>query len=155
MPLDSEEIKKRYSSRDVDRREFLKFSGAMAAVLGGSGLGMFGYAAGKDPRTYTGTESFQGTAQTFDRVKHAVRGAAHDKVGPTSRVGRGTRRRGWTASTIISESIMRSTRRISRLISSSAARSTRTGGKTTKNTGTGSSSQRRGPMRWARSGPRG
>ena len=86
MPMDSEGIKKRYSSRDVDRREFLKFSGAMAAVLGGAGLGMFGYAAGRDPCTYTGTETFQGAAQTFDRAKHAVMGAVHDKVGPVSRV---------------------------------------------------------------------
>jgi len=86
MPMDDEDNGKRYSSREVDRRDFLKFSGAMAAVLGGAGLGMFGYAAGKDPRTYTGTESFQGAAQTFNRAKHAVVGAIHDRVGPTRRV---------------------------------------------------------------------
>ena len=86
MPMDNEDNEKRYSSRDVDRRDFLKFSGAIAAVFGGAGLGMFGYAAGKDPGTYTGTESFQGAAQTFDRVKHAAKGAVHEKVGPTSRI---------------------------------------------------------------------
>ena len=73
-------------SHRMSRRKFLKLSGATAAVAGGTGLGFFGYNAGKDPSTYTGWESYQGAAQTFDRERFAVEGSPYEIVGPTRRV---------------------------------------------------------------------
>lgn len=67
------------------RRQFLKISGATGAVLGGTGLGFFGYQAGRDPHAYTGCETFQGAAQTFDRGRFFVDYPTYEKTGPTSR----------------------------------------------------------------------
>ncbi|MBU8923324.1 MAG: twin-arginine translocation signal domain-containing protein, partial [Bacteroidales bacterium] len=61
--------KNRKDSR-ISRRNFLKISGSVAAIAGGGGLGLFGYAAGKDPDSYTGCESFQGAAQDFNRKRY-------------------------------------------------------------------------------------
>jgi reductive dehalogenase len=67
------------------RRTFLKGAGAASAALGVSGLGFYGYEAGKDPMTYTGCEGFQGAAQSFNRERFAVDGLPYEKTGPTSR----------------------------------------------------------------------
>lgn len=70
----------------LDRRQFLKASGLAGAFLGSAGLGFYGYEAGKDPMTFTGTESFQGAAQTFNRKRFEVDHTPYEKVGPTRRV---------------------------------------------------------------------
>jgi reductive dehalogenase len=69
----------------IARRTFLKGAGAASAVLGVSGLGFYGYEAGKDPMTYTGCEAFQGASQSFNRQRFAVDEPPYEKVGPTSR----------------------------------------------------------------------
>jgi reductive dehalogenase len=69
----------------IPRRTLIKAAGATSAVLGLSGLGVSGYQAGKAPNSYTGCESFQGSAQSFDRKRFAVDKPHYEKVGPTSR----------------------------------------------------------------------
>ncbi|MFC1724046.1 reductive dehalogenase [candidate division KSB1 bacterium] len=71
---------------EINRRQFFKISGAAGAVLGSAGLGMFGYASGKDPGTYPGWETFEGGAQTFDRSGWEVDKPTYEKVGSTRRV---------------------------------------------------------------------
>ena len=73
------------SEKKLNRRQFLKASGAISAVLGSAGLGAFGYGAGKDPASYTGWKTFEGGDQTFDREKWQVDSPTYEKVGPTSR----------------------------------------------------------------------
>lgn len=70
---------------DLDRREFLKVSGAVSAALGGLGLGFYGYAAGKDPQTHLGWQNQQGVSQSFDRKRYEVDEPTYERVGPTSR----------------------------------------------------------------------
>lgn len=72
--------------KNLSRRQFLKITGATAAVVGTGGMGVFGYFAGKDPMSYTGTESYQGAAQTFNRERYAVQGAHFHKVGVCERI---------------------------------------------------------------------
>ena len=60
------------NQKKFSRRQFLKTSGAASAVLGSSGLGFFGYQAGKNPNSYIGWENFEGANQTFNRKKYAV-----------------------------------------------------------------------------------
>jgi len=74
------------TKKKFNRRQFLKASGAAGVVVGGAGLGFFGYESGKDPNTYTGWIDFQGSAQTFDRKKHAVDRPHYDMVGTGKRV---------------------------------------------------------------------
>jgi len=69
----------------LNRRQFLKASGAAGAVLGGVGLGFFGYQAGKDPASYTGWETFEGGSQTFNRKRYEIDHPPYQIVGPTSR----------------------------------------------------------------------
>ena len=71
--------------RAVSRRSFLKASGAASAVLGASGLGVWGYRHGKDPATYSGCEGFQGASQCFDRARFSTHEPHYEVVGPTSR----------------------------------------------------------------------
>jgi reductive dehalogenase len=73
------------SGKGLDRREFLKVSGAVSAALGGLGLGFYGYAAGKDPHSYLGWQNQQGVSQSFDRERYAVDEPTYERVGPTSR----------------------------------------------------------------------
>ena len=94
----------------LSRRNFLKVTGAAAAVAGGAGAGTFGYQAGKDPASYTGCVIKEGGFQTFNRERYAVKGPAYEKVGEsrridartevifsrTGRVGRQLMREGWT-----------------------------------------------------------
>ncbi|RKY80442.1 hypothetical protein DRQ07_05475 [candidate division KSB1 bacterium] len=68
------------------RRSFLKISGAASATLGMTGLGFFGLQAGKSASSYTGRESFQGAAQSFNRKKFIIDKSPHVKVGQTSRI---------------------------------------------------------------------
>ncbi|MCK5145615.1 reductive dehalogenase [bacterium] len=68
------------------RRQFLKATGAASAVLGGTGIGLFGIRSGKDPMTYSGTESLQGMTQNFNRSKYEVDTPTYKKVGETSRI---------------------------------------------------------------------
>jgi reductive dehalogenase len=72
--------------KKIDRRQFLKVTGAAGAVAGSAGLGFFGYQAGKDPHSYTGARTLEGADQTFDREKFASDTPPFEKVGPTSRV---------------------------------------------------------------------
>lgn len=76
------EIETRFN---VNRRQFLKASGAASAVAGGAGLGFFGYAAGKDPSTYLGWQTFEGADQYFNRKKYEVSQPTYLKVGPARR----------------------------------------------------------------------
>jgi len=73
------------SSGNFSRRQFLKASGATGAVLGSAGLGLFGYASGKDPNTYLGWQTYEGANQTFDRSAWEVDSPTYRKVGQTSR----------------------------------------------------------------------
>ena len=73
------------SELDVSRRQFLKASGATGAVLGSAGLGLFGYAAGQDPNSYLGWQTYEGVNQYFNRSRWAVDSATYETVGPTSR----------------------------------------------------------------------
>ncbi len=72
----------------MDRRGFLKASGAAGAALGAVGLGISSYQAGRDPATYTGWESWMGAGQTFPRKRFALKanGSPHEKIGPTRRI---------------------------------------------------------------------
>lgn len=69
----------------LSRRQLIKASGAVSALLGGVGLGMFGYAAGKDPNTYLGWQTHEGANQTFDRAAWEAKNPTYEKVGTTSR----------------------------------------------------------------------
>ncbi|MHC4394146.1 MAG: reductive dehalogenase [Planctomycetota bacterium] len=82
--MEKKEVKPRPNLK-IPRRTFLKASGAVGAVFGISGLGLYGYQAGKDPATYTGCEGFQGAAQTFNRKRFSINKPPYEKVAPTSR----------------------------------------------------------------------
>lgn len=69
----------------MDRRQFLKATGAASATMGSIGLGFFGYEAGRDPESYTGWETHEGAQQTFNRKRYARDFPHYKKVGPTSR----------------------------------------------------------------------
>ena len=69
----------------LDRREFLKISGVASAVVGGTGLGLFGYAAGVDPQTYLGWQNEEGASEIVDHGKYEVDEPTYERVGPTSR----------------------------------------------------------------------
>lgn len=73
------------NGKKFTRRQFLKTSGAASAVLGSTGLGFYGYQAGKDPYSYRGWENWEGVNQSFNRKKYAVDKPHYQKVGPTSR----------------------------------------------------------------------
>ena len=66
------------------RRQFLKATGLAGAVLGGGGLGVFGYAAGKDFASYTGCANLEGAHQ-IDRTKWELKEHPYKPVGPTDR----------------------------------------------------------------------
>ena len=53
----------------LDRRQFLKISGVASAVVGGTGLGLFGYAAGKDPASYLGWQNEEGASEETTRYE--------------------------------------------------------------------------------------
>ena len=76
---------------DVNRRNFLKISGAAGAVLGAAGLGVAGYRSGKDPQSYLGWQSAEGADQYFDRKSVEVDEPTYQIVGETSRpdIGKG------------------------------------------------------------------
>jgi epoxyqueuosine reductase len=74
-----------HSGNKFSRRHFLKATGAASAVLGGAGLGFFGYEAGRDQNSYTGWENYEGANQTFNRKRWEVDRPHYEKVGPTSR----------------------------------------------------------------------
>jgi ferredoxin len=69
----------------VSRRQFLKGAGVVSGIAGGAGLGLFGYAAGRDPHTYLGWQNEQGASQTFYRKRYEVEEPTYEVVGPTSR----------------------------------------------------------------------
>lgn len=71
--------------RKLDRRQFLKASGLASAALGSTGLGFFGYEAGKDPESYSGWENFEGANQTFNRKRKSVDQPTYKKIGPAKR----------------------------------------------------------------------
>ena len=75
------------SDRDdsVNRRQFMKAAGLVSGLAGGAGLGMFGYAAGKDPHSYLGWQNEEGAGLTFNRKRVAVDEPTYQIVGPTSR----------------------------------------------------------------------
>jgi len=78
-------LKNSNNREKIDRRQFLKASGAASAVLGSVGLGFFGYEAGKDPESYLGWETFEGANQSFNRKRWEKDKPHYKKVGPTSR----------------------------------------------------------------------
>jgi len=71
--------------KKINRRQALKATGAAGAAVGATGLGFFGYEAGKDPESYTGCEILEGAAQTFNRKRHEVDKPTYEVVGETSR----------------------------------------------------------------------
>jgi len=71
--------------KTINRRQFLKRAGAGSAVLGGAGMGFFGYQSGKDPESYTGWETHEGAQQSFNRKRWSVDKPHYKKVGPTKR----------------------------------------------------------------------
>lgn len=73
------------ADQSLSRRQFMKAAGLVSGVAGGTGLGMFGYAAGTDPSTYLGWENEEGSAQTFNRKRFEVDEPTYEVVGPTSR----------------------------------------------------------------------
>ncbi len=70
---------------NLNRRQFLKAGGATGAAIGGAGLGLFGYAAGKDPNTYLGWQTYEGVNQYFNRKRYEVDEPTYVQVGPASR----------------------------------------------------------------------
>jgi hypothetical protein len=54
-----------YSGGVMNRRQFLKTTGAASAALGSVGLGFFGYEAGRDPEFYTGLKLHEGFRTAF------------------------------------------------------------------------------------------
>jgi reductive dehalogenase len=68
-----------------NRRQFLKASGLASAALGSTGLGFFGYEAGKDPESYSGWENYEGANQTFNRKRKSVDQPTYEKVGLAKR----------------------------------------------------------------------
>jgi len=70
---------------NISRRGFLKATGAASAVLGSAGLGLFGYASGKDPNTYLGWQTYEGVNQYFNRSKYSVDKPTYEKTGSTWR----------------------------------------------------------------------
>ena len=69
----------------MNRREFLKVSGAAGAILGTAGLGDAGYRSGKSPNSYLGWQSAEGADQYFDRKSVEVDAPHYQIVGETSR----------------------------------------------------------------------
>jgi reductive dehalogenase len=74
------------SKLKLNRRQFLKATGAVSAAAGSAGLGFFGYQAGKDPESYTGWETYEGAHQTFNRKRFESAEPHYKKLGPTSRI---------------------------------------------------------------------
>lgn len=70
----------------LNRRKFLKVSGAASAAIGTVGLGLSGYQAGKDPSSYTGEESLQGITEEYGRDKFAVDAPTYEITGENSRI---------------------------------------------------------------------
>jgi len=70
----------------MNRRQFLKATGAASAALGGAGLGFFGYEAGRDPHSYTGWTLQEGAYQNFNRKPWQSDSPTYQKVGPAQRV---------------------------------------------------------------------
>lgn len=70
----------------INRRQFLKAGGAAGAILGGSGLGFFGYESGIDKNGYTGCVDFQGKDQFFNRDKFRIELPHYKKIRETSRI---------------------------------------------------------------------
>lgn len=72
---------KKAGKSKFSRRQFLKVSGAASAVLGGTGLGFFGYQAGKDPHSYLGWQTNEGINQSFNRKRFEMDQPHYKKVG--------------------------------------------------------------------------
>ena len=71
--------------KKFNRRQFLKASGLASAALGTTGLGFYGYEAGKNPESYSGWENFEGANQTFNRKRRSVDRPTYEKVGSSQR----------------------------------------------------------------------
>ncbi len=71
---------------NVDRRKFLKVGGATGAAVGGLGMGLFGYAAGKDPNSYLGWQTYEGVNQFFNRKRYEVDKPTYISSGTPRRV---------------------------------------------------------------------
>lgn len=70
---------------EMNRRSFLKAAGLASGVAGAGGLGVFGYAAGKDPSTYLGWQNQEGASLVFNRKRYEVDEPTYQKVGQGSR----------------------------------------------------------------------
>ncbi len=71
---------------NVNRRKFLKVGGAAGAAVGGVGMGLFGYAAGQDPDSYLGWETWEGADQFFNRKRYEVADPTYVRAGTPRRI---------------------------------------------------------------------
>lgn len=69
----------------VSRRNFLKVAGIAGAGVQAGGLVAAGIAAGRDPESHTGWESFNPGTQFFNRKPFEFEGPAHPPVGEVQR----------------------------------------------------------------------
>jgi len=74
-------------STGFSRRSFLKMGGLASAALTVVGTGGAAYHAGKDKKSYTGYESFEGEQQTYDRKRFEIEGPAYSPVSKVKRPG--------------------------------------------------------------------
>lgn len=74
----------------VSRREILKLCGVAGGALQVGGMMGAGLAAGRDPMSYPGWESFEGATQFFDRKAHEIEGEAPGPVGQVRRPAKHT-----------------------------------------------------------------
>jgi reductive dehalogenase len=72
-------------TKGPDRREFLKLSGLASAVVGGVGLGAFGYASGRDPETHLGWQNEEGASEIVNHSRYEVAEPTYERVGSTDR----------------------------------------------------------------------
>ena len=69
----------------LSRREFLKFSGVVAAAVQVGAVAGAGLSAGKDPSTLTGWQHQGDNTQFVNRKPLEINGPAYEVVGPVRR----------------------------------------------------------------------
>jgi epoxyqueuosine reductase len=72
--------------KKINRRHFLKAGTATGAVLGGAGLGFFGFESGRNPSSRIGWLDYQDDLFRFNRQRFAVQHPHYKIVGKTRRV---------------------------------------------------------------------
>jgi reductive dehalogenase len=71
--------------KGISRRDLFKIGAIAGAGLQMTGFAGAGLAAGKNKRSYTGWESFEGVTQSFDRKSYELDEYPYKPVGPTRR----------------------------------------------------------------------